>query len=460
MAGERVSSSAEGRGSAARLTLSQRLSLAVMLFSMFFGAGNLILPPFLGYLSGTEAPAATVGFLVSGIGLPVLGVVSVAFSGDIRALAGRVGPRFAQAFVALVYLAIGPCLAIPRTSSTAFEMLVPLLPEGTSVGVAQLAFSVAFFAVALAMAMRPGALSRLLGRITGPLLIALVVLIVGAAVVAPSGVPGPVQAPYDAGALPQGFLTGYQTMDLLASLTFGLVIAKNACEMGVSEKGRVAAEVSRAGVVAGVLMALIYCGLAWVGVSAGEGAVGSANGAAVLSASAAAHFGVGGTALVAAIFLLACLNVCVGLVSCCGTYFAATFGADAERPVRGFVGRLGYRAWALAFAGFSCAVSNLGLTAIVAFSVPLLSSLYPPAIVLVLLGMARGRLGEALGRHRLAWVLSVTVSIVVSASVSVRDAVVPALGLPFDALPLAGVGMAWVVPTVVALVVGLAVRNR
>lgn len=431
-----------------------------MLFSMFFGAGNLILPPFLGYLSGTEAPAATVGFLISGIGLPVLGVVSVAFCGDIRSLAGRVGPRFAQAFAALIYLAIGPCLAIPRTSSTAFEMLVPLLPAGISVPVAQLVFSLAFFAVALAMAMRPGALSRLLGRITGPLLIALVVLIVGAAVVAPAGAPGPAQASYDAGALPQGFLTGYQTMDLLASLTFGLIIAKNAREMGVCGEGRTASEVSRAGVVAGVLMALIYCGLAWVGVSAGAGAQGAANGAAVLSASAAAHFGVAGTALMAAVFLLACLNVCVGLVSCCGTYFAATFGAEAERPTRGPVGRLGYRAWALAFAGFSCAVSNLGLTAIVAFSVPLLSSLYPPAIVLVLLGMARGRLGERLGQSGPAWVLPVAVSIAASVPVSLRDALAPGLWLPLDALPLAGAGMAWVVPVVVALAVGLAARKR
>lgn len=138
----------------------------------------------------------------------------MALAGTARELAGRVHPKFGEFFVAAVYLAIGPCLAIPRTSSTAFEMLVPLLPEDVSLGTARLVFAVGFFVVAFALTLRPGVITRVLGRITGPALIALIVLVVGAAVVSPLGSAAAPQAPYDDGAAVQGFLTGYQTMDL------------------------------------------------------------------------------------------------------------------------------------------------------------------------------------------------------------------------------------------------------
>lgn len=125
--------------------------------------------------------------------------------GTARELAGRVHPKFGEFFVAAVYLAIGPCLAIPRTSSTAFEMLVPLLPEGVSLGTARLVFAIGFFVVAFALTLRPGVITRVLGRITGPALIALIVLVVGAAVISPLGPAAAPQAPYDAGAAVQGF---------------------------------------------------------------------------------------------------------------------------------------------------------------------------------------------------------------------------------------------------------------
>ncbi len=152
----------------------QTLFVGITLFSMFFGAGNLILPPILGVQAGSDGLPAILGFFVTGVGLPVLGIVAVALSGTLRDLATRVHPTFARVFVALVYLAIGPCLAIPRTASTAFEMLAPLLPEGVSLELARLAFSVAFFVVAYVLALHPGRLTHLLGRVTGPALIALI----------------------------------------------------------------------------------------------------------------------------------------------------------------------------------------------------------------------------------------------------------------------------------------------
>ena len=422
------------------LGLRQSVLVGVTLFSMFFGAGNLILPPLLGLQAGTYAPEAMAGFLVAAIGLPVLGIVAVALSGTIRQLADRVHPLFSTVFVAAVYLAIGPCLAIPRTSSTSFEMLVPLLPAGVGVEAARLAFSLAFFVVAYLLALHPGQLTRLLGTVTGPALVALIVVVSVASLVAPTGSAVAASDPYDAVPAVQGFLTGYQTMDLLASLTFGIVIAENIRGLGVRDDADVAREISKAGLLMGVLMGLIYCAFAYVGVTMGSVMPEASNGAAILTASATAHFGLAGTVVVAAIFLLACLNVCVGLISCCGTYFSE------QLP------RVPYRAMAAAFAAFSCFVSNFGLDAILAFSVPLLSALYPVAIVLVAMGMAHG----ALASRAVVWPCVVAPVAVVSVCEAVRSALLPGAWLPSDALPLAAIGLSWVVPAIAGLVVGLA----
>lgn len=433
-------------------SLSPRQSIAVgiTLFSMFFGAGNLILPPMLALQAGTSTVPAMIGFLVAGIGLPVLGIVAVALVGTARELADRVHPLFSSIFVAAIYLAIGPCLAIPRTSSTAFEMLIPLFPQGAPIGTIRLVFSIAFFAVAYALAMHPGTLTKLLGRITGPALILLLVMVVGSSLVSPAGVAQAPQAPYDSAAPIQGFLAGYQTMDLLASLTFGIVIAENIKELGVNDSRGLMREISRAGIVAGILMALVYCGLAQVGASFGSVMPHATNGAALLTASATLHFGIAGTVIIAAIYLLACLNVCIGLISCCGTYFAETFGADAPDAQAHALGRVPYTGWAADFTVFSCVVSNVGLDAILTFSVPLLNALYPVSIVFVIMGMAH----RAFDRLPLIWPWAIGATAVVSVATALRDAFFAGIWLPFDALPLASLGFDWLLPALCGAVVG------
>lgn len=427
--------------STGKLTSKQSLFVGVTLFSMFFGAGNLIIPPLLGLQAGEAVVPAMVGFLVTGIGLPMLGIIAVGLAGTIRDLASRVHPLFAHVFVAAIYLAIGPCLAIPRTSSTSFEMFEPLLPAGLSLEVARLVFSVVFFAVAYLLAMHPNALTRLLGRITGPALIALLVFVIGAALFDPASGLEAAHATYASAPAMSGFLTGYQTMDLLASLTFGIVIATNIRELGVTDDAGLTREVSRAGIFAGVLMGIIYCGLALVGVNIAAVLPGATNGAEILAASAGQHFGTVGTVVVAAIFLLACLNVCIGLISCCGTYFSDEFP------------RIPYRVWALGFAVFSCVVSNFGLDAILTFSVPLLNAMYPMAIVLVVMGI----LHKMCDGMPAVWPCAVGLTAVVSIATSLRDAFFTGAWLPFDVLPFADLGMNWVVPALLGALIGVVV---
>ena len=154
-----------------KLPVRQRLLLGFTLFSMFFGAGNLIFPPHLGAQAGFNFWPAFAGFAVSAIGLPIAGVVAVARAGGFDQLASRVHPKFSLMFTILVYLSIGPCLAIPRTASTSFEMLVPLVGGGRGL---QLSYSIVFFAAAFLVALHPEKLTDRLGRVLCPALIALI----------------------------------------------------------------------------------------------------------------------------------------------------------------------------------------------------------------------------------------------------------------------------------------------
>ena len=216
-----------------KLSGKSLLLVSFTLFSMFFGAGNLIFPPHLGAQAGTSLWPAFVGLAVSAVGLPIAGVTAVARAGGLDRLAGRVHPVFATVFTILVYLSIGPCLAIPRTASTSFQMLVPLIGGGTGL---LLAYSVLFFAAAFLVALRPEKLTNWLGRILCPSLILLIVVLFAGCLAHPlAAYYGAPSAEYAALPTVQGILYGYQTMDTLAGLNFGAVIALNIRARGVTE---------------------------------------------------------------------------------------------------------------------------------------------------------------------------------------------------------------------------------
>lgn len=237
----------------------------------------------------------------------------------------------------------------------------------------------------------------------------------------------------------------------LASLAFGIIIAETIHELGVTDDKRVAFEISRSGVIAGVLMAIIYCGLGLAGMQLGTVMPDATNGAAILARSASMHFGLAGTVVVFAIFFLACMNVCIGLISCCSRYFCETYvvkgGAEAFEKAM----RRPFAVLAFVFAAFSCVLSNVGLDVILMFSVPMLNALYPVAIVLVLMGLVHGFCDA----HPQVWVWVGGVVAVQGVITSVRDAFFAGAWLPFDVLPLADIGAAWAPVAVAAFVIGL-----
>ena len=416
-----------------KLSGKSLLLVSFTLFSMFFGAGNLIFPPHLGAQAGTSLWPAFVGLAVSAVGLPIAGVTAVARAGGLDRLAGRVHPVFATVFTILVYLSIGPCLAIPRTASTSFQMLVPLIGGGTGL---QLAYSVLFFAAAFLVALRPEKLTNWLGRILCPCLIVLIVVLFAGCLIHPLAAHyGTPSAEYAALPAVQGILYGYQTMDTLAGLNFGAVIALNIRARGVTESRAVESGTIRAGFIAGGLLLVVYAMLTHIGGISGAAFPVCDTGAAVLTALADGLFGRVGQVLLAAIFVIACFNTCVGLIASVGEYFHE------------LLPRLSYPAIAAFFALMSMLLANIGLADILSLSVPVLNAIYPIAIILIVVEFLPGRF-----QRTSVWRLGVLFTALQS---------IPA-ALPFgplsgfmNALPLSGLGFGWLLPALIGIGIGL-----
>ena len=425
-----------------KLDLKTKFLMGVTLFSMFFGAGNLIFPPYLGAQAGTSAWTAFIGFAMSAVGLPVLGVIAVTVSGGLNALASRVHPKFAFVYIAVLYLAIGPCLAIPRTASTSFSMAgPPFLPESVPEAPVQLLYTIVFFLAASLVAMHPEKLTEYLGKRLTPVLLTLIAALFLAALVNPAG---PAAAPaeaYASAAPVEGFLYGYQTMDTLAALNFGMIVALNVQALGVREEKAVTGETVFAGWIAGALLLAVYAMLTFVGRLSGTAFPGTADGTEVLMRTAEHLFGKAGALILALIFVIACFNTCVGLLSCCGKYFNGCFP------------RIGYRAWVWGFAAVSAVLANVGLEAILLFSVPVLNAIYPLAILLIALAFLK----KALTRFPAVYpwtALLCGVSSVLTV-LEQQGLSIPGVTGLIHAIPGYAAGFGWLLPTVLGAGIGV-----
>ena len=414
------------------------------LFSMFFGAGNLIFPPGIAAQAGTATWLAVIGLAVSAVGLPVLGVVAVARSGGMDTLGSRVHPLFSRAFTIAAYLAIGPCLAIPRTATTSFEMAVPpFVGADAPIPMFRLIYSLVFFAAALVIALRPEKLTDRLGKILCPILVALIIITFVGCLANPLEGYGPASGNYVTHPVIQGFVEGYQTMDTIAALAFGIIIAVNIRARGVEEESAVVRGTVRSGIIAGVMLLIIYCMLAHIGALSAGAVPNPTDGAQALTNVVGLLFGPLGNVLLAGIFIIACFNVCVGLISSCGEYFYS------------ICPKLSYKGWAVLFAVVSMVISNAGLAQIISVSAPVLGILYPMAIVLIALSFFHRWLA---GKR---WVYPL--GVLFAGVFSVLDALkglIPGLSDVLKAMPLASVSLGWVLPAAVGIVLGLILPSK
>lgn len=424
-----------------KLTRSQFLQVSIMLFGLFFGAGNLIFPPLLGNQAGSTTLVALLSFAITAVVFPVVGAIVVGKTDGLSNLANRVGPLFSLVFTTAIYVSIGPGLGIPRAGSVPFEMAIaPYLPSDFNPLVARLLYTAVFFGVAMWICLKPTKLVERVGKYLTPTLLSLILLMFLRVIFLPKEVAAPV-GNYQQAPVVQGFLEGYNTMDAVAALNFGFVVSLAIKNFGITDKSQVTRYTLKAGIIAGCVLFLVYAMLSTIGMVTSTQFAGAENGASILSESTRLVFGEFGAVLLAFIFTLACLTTCVGLITSGSEYFHTLFGK-----------KLSYHAWVVVWTVFSFVMANFGLNNLLAYSVPLLTVIYPVALVLIVLGATH----DWVHYSRLTYVVAAFLSV----GLPLVDLLFVSFGLKLPYLadlsasfPMAEYGLSWLVPTAVAVVV-------
>ncbi|NLU37227.1 MAG: branched-chain amino acid transport system II carrier protein [Clostridiales bacterium] len=363
-----------------RFEFKESVLIGSLLFGLFFGAGNLIFPIQMGQMAGKNTLQATIGFLITGVGLPLLGVLAAAVcrSESLYEMAKPVSRVYSILFTCMLYLTIGPLFAIPRTATVSFEVgLNPFIgAEHGRVGL--LSFSFIFFLITLYYSLRPGRILDWIGKYLTTIFVVLLSILLIATYVKPMGQAGQyaAQGNYIDKPFFTGILEGYHTMDALASLAFAIVIISNVEKLGVRSPGRKTAEILKSGLICAAGMSLIYASLAYMGATS-LGSTGRAdNGARIMSMVSEHYFGFTGKLLLASIVTVACLKTAIGLITSCGQMFSKMFPNS-----------LTYNQYAVLFTVISFIIANFGLNNIINLSIPVLMFLYPLAITLMVLSL-------------------------------------------------------------------------
>ena len=427
-----------------RLKKKDLLTLGFMMFSVFFGAGNLIFPPALGQAAGTNTLPAMLGLMTTGVGLPLLGIMAIALAGGeyVQLLKRRTFPWFATALLVILYLIIGPLFAMPRTGAVSFEIGIRPFVGAGDVTLPQVIYTALFFGASYYLSLNPNKLIDRVGKMLTPaLLVVLVILFLRTfwspmgEVLAPTGVY--LESPYA-----QGFQDGYQTMDLLATIAIGALVVNAVRYRGVTDTRTIGKACLAAGFITVFLMACVYGSLAYLGATSVTVLGHSENGGQLLAEAVRIFFGAAGNVLLALIIILACITTCCGITSSAAMFFHKLFKK-----------KISYERLLLFSILFSFGASNIGLTQIIALAVPFLVAIYPLVIVFVMLSLFDRFIGWRKSIYQGA--------MLVTLAFSLTDAM-HAAGFGSAALyemlaahvPFYGVMMGWVCPAVAGAVLG------
>ncbi|MDQ0214334.1 LIVCS family branched-chain amino acid:cation transporter [Oikeobacillus pervagus] len=414
--------------------------IGLMLFALFFGAGNLIFPPFLGMEAGESLWPAILGFIVTGIGLPILSVTAVALMDNgVRSIGDNVHPIFGIFFAVIIYFAIGPFFGIPRGANVAYEMAIAPFLTSTTQPYSLFIFTTLFFAIVFWLSLNPSRMVDRIGQLLTPILLVAIAILCVSGILQLNHPLQPATEKYANAPFFKGFMEGYLTMDTIAALAFGIVVVSAFKLRGVQEKTVMLRSTVQAGLIAGIGLSLVYISTAIVG--AKMATVGTfTNGGDLLSSAANQLFGSGGKLLLGVIVALACLTTCIGLTAACAQFFTE------------IMPKISYRIYALMITIFSFLVANLGLNQIISISAPVLAMIYPLAIVLIFMSFfhrfymgSRKVYGGAL---------------LFTALFSLYDGLT-AFGVQTDWLqstlswvPFFSVGLGWVIPALMGGVIG------
>ena len=401
------------------------LVVGFALFSMFFGAGNVIFPPYLGFGAGTQWVNGFLSYFIADIGLALFALFTLLRVGGSENITGRIGSVASNILMSAIILCIGPMVAIPRTAATTFEMSVAPLISGVS----PVIFSVAFFIVVLLLSIRQSAVIDVVGKVLTPaLLIGLLVLIIKG-IISPLG--SIVNPDVDSSfVIVNGIKSGYQTMDVLAALAFGIIILKSAQEKGYSDERESSKMIGAAAVIAGVLLLIVYFGLTYLGATSASLFSLDISRAELVIGIVQRLLGKTGLVIFAVVVALACMTTAVALVSSAASFF--------EKLTKG---RLSYAVLVTVICVSSAVISNLGLDRIVAVASPILDIVYPPTLVLIALSW----FGDRLSRGVYRWAVIGALIASVLSTISLYGVSVPIV----NTLPLASLGLGWIAPAAV-----------
>ncbi len=347
------------------------IALGFMTFALFIGAGNIIFPPIVAQQAGEHVWLAAFGFLITAVGLPVLTIMALSrMQGSIEIISSPLG-RFASLLLTIVcYLSVGPLFATPRTATVSYEIgFAPYFGTSSS---SLFIYSVIYFALVTAVSLYPNKLLDTVGHVLAPLKIIALAILGIAAIVIPTDYISPPINNYVSSPVSEGFVNGYLTMDTLGALVFGIVIIQAIQSRGVTDSKLITKYAIIASLIAGVGLTLVYISLFKLGLGSHEVAANADNGAIILHAYVQHAFGDLGSIFLTGLIFLACMVTAIGLTCACAEYFTELTG-------------LPYKLLVFILIGFSLVISNLGLTKLIAFSVPVLSAIYPPAIVVIML---------------------------------------------------------------------------
>lgn len=417
------------------------IGLGFMTFAFFLGAGNIIFPPMAGFLAGEQMGWAMLGFLVTGVGLPLVTILAIAKAGGGIQTMSKFLPAWVGTAIAIaVALIIGPTFATPRTGLVAYEMgLKPFL--GAEAGqLSQTVFTIGYFALSLVLSLNQGRLLDAIGKVLTPLLVLLLIVLAVAVLVAPQGSVPMATGEYLAHPGAKGLLEGYNTMDTFGALMFGMLIIDVLKQKGVTDTGLQTRYLVRAGLIAAAGLAFVYISLFQLGATAGGLLDAPNNGGEIVALYVAKLFGTSGQFILASIVSLACLTTAVGLTSACADFFHS------------LLPRMSYRTLVIGMSALCALVANIGLSELIALSIPVLVAIYPIAVVLVLMTFLK----ERFSHPRLAFQIVMLVALLFGALDGLK---VVGVNLEmFNFLPLFELGLAWLLPTLVAIVACLCWR--
>lgn len=408
------------------------LMIGFMMFSTFFGAGNLIFPPYLGMLSGSQWYTGFLGFAIGDVTLAILAIIATCkFEDANKGVLTRGGDLFATIISSVMILCVGPFVCIPRTASTVYEISIqPEFPE-FPVSV----FSILFFIIVFILAVRPTKVVDYVGKFLTPALLLVLACMIIKGFLSPLGDFAPV--PKIDTVFAEGLMQGYQTLDAMGGTVVAILVMATIIQKGYSEKNARVKVATFSGIIAGIALLIVYGGLCFLGGTVSKNYDASIAQTNLLVQITVALFGKIGQIVLAIIVILACLTTAIGLTSSTAQYFSSMTK-----------NKLKY-SWVVAVVCiFSTIISNFGVTAIVNFSVPILNLLYPTVVTMIVLSTFTNYIKND-NIFKCAAYMAIVMGFLDMIQIDF-----------LQYLPFAKFGFAWLVPVIIAGIIGIFIPSK